>query len=175
MYNRLPTLPWQKLTIHLMMPHAFNPHPHTEDDSGCLQPWYIHANFNPHPHMEGDAPGQFLNIPAGLFQSTPSHGGWPSMLSSRWFGPGISIHTLTRRMTSPRHGRGFAMVISIHILTRRMTQKDGRVSKVGTISIHILTRRMTHPRRHPSLLGSISIHILTRRMTAAFGISYSKT
>ena len=78
-------------------------------------------NFNPHPHTEGD----IIQRP------------WLYVVY------GISIHTLTRRVTwyvTEGHIDG---VISIHTLTRRVTPSYKRPKVKTLISIHTLTRRVT--------------------------------
>ena len=77
------------------------------------------------------------------FQSTPSHGGWHMLSKRTWPQLGISIHTLTWRMTEYAVDISKMSIISIHILTWRMTLQPPAAGQSLDISIHILTWRMT--------------------------------
>ena len=58
------------------------------------------AHFNPHPHAEGDCIWYNCKGRGRRFQSTPSRRGWLIMNKFAQLLFGISIHTLTQRVTA---------------------------------------------------------------------------
>ena len=62
----------------------------------------------------------------------------------------ISIHSLTRRLTSASNMFDMMLLISIHSLTRRLTVPSSWSFTSSSISIHSLTRRLTQPFRDSS-------------------------
>ena len=78
--------------------------------------------FNPHPHAEGDIDNKCAD---GL-------------------GDGISIHTLTQRVTNWIIYITCQSDISIHTLTQRVTDIKNVLVDALNISIHTLTQRVTN-------------------------------
>ena len=58
----------------------------------------------------------------------------------------VSIHTLTRRVTTYRGGVTLEVAVSIHTLTRRVTKLLHFSVLPCDVSIHTLTRRVTSGR-----------------------------
>ena len=149
------------------------------------------GNFNPHSHKESDLTGIITSSNSLLFQSTLSQREWLRVVvvlvaRGTYFNP----HSHKESDAYPNLCDGFPYIISIHTLTKRVTSKGCGGSHWGyyfnphshkesddfdllyasclLISIHTLTKRVTYFHYVEDLYCTISIHTLTKRVTIYF-------
>ena len=89
-----PVWGWTTDCLTLMQTGThFNPHPRMGMNDTPVVNFHLMHNFNPHPRMGMNLISSCILAPYFLFQPTPPHGGWTTLIKRRQWSFEISTHT----------------------------------------------------------------------------------